>query len=294
MEVKFEQTPQLIDRDAYQGLVDEQIAQYSFDKRYKGFYDGRDLSIFDPEEVLKAPSPVNKLSEVLTEKNLGLQNLINGLNTDIQILESARSKDSAIKTFDFEGQKYNRNEAPALLLKLKAELKEAIDSLAKADQQMFLLYYNRSVLTGNEKNALEKYKEMFSMARETNARMKQLHSMVKEANQLFRSQVTHGVAVAVSNNMKREGNQVKEGIREMLSDENYTSFYSTEERNMLQSFLDDSSKYFFNTGFDSEAIQLYMNALTLYAHVIGNYNFLLKKTVLNDQIAVIDDPVSVL
>jgi hypothetical protein len=73
----------------------------------------------------------------------------------------------------------------------------------------------------------------------------------------------------------------------MLDDERYAPFYSQKEKELLQSFINDDRKYFFNTGFDSEAIQLYVDALILNARIIADRSFELKKTVLQDQMTAI-------
>jgi hypothetical protein len=112
--------------------------------------------------------------------------------------------------------------------------------------------------------------------------------MITEASQLFRDHVSEGMAIAVTNNMTREGTQIKDIIRKRLNDEKYSPFFTQEEKNILQSFIDDNRKYFFNTGFDSPAIQLYVNALMLYARIITDRRFQLKKTILQNQIRAIE------
>ena len=56
---------------------------------------------------------------------------------------------------------------------------------------------------------------------------------------------------------------------------------------MLQMFVDDNRKYFFNVGIDSDAVNLYVEALAIYKGIITERNFAQKKKTLETQLAFI-------
>jgi Zn-dependent protease with chaperone function len=283
-----EENHQWVDGEIFRAMINERTKKYSLDKRYKGFYDNRNIVLFEADTVaVQHTTEAQNLSDLLTEKILSLPRAIDTLNIDIQILDSLQSKSSKINTFDFEGRKYDREEAVALSVALKHELKQATAGLEQADREVFLLFYKKASSSGKESMAVGLYNEMFALFKKTAAETDLLNSLMREASQLFQRNVTQGMALAVTNNMKRKGEEAKNMIREMLLDENYLNYYSETDKKTLQMFVDDNRKYFFNIGFDSEAINLYVQSLAIYKNIITERNFAQRKKTLETQIAFI-------
>ncbi len=286
-EVKFNGKPELIDNSTFRYMLQDDLNKYRFNPEYCGFYDNRKTTIFDVDDAIQQPHGVKELPEILTEKTLSLPFLIQGLDIDIQTLKMLQAKFSPVKTFDFEGRKHDRSEASALILKLIHERDDAAHSLARADKDLFLLFYHKSAQKGNGKTAVTMYNELFSWVKKTEDDLNLVNSMLQEASQLFKDSVTQGMAMAVTNNMKRKGEEIKNAIKQMLEDENYTAYYSDDDKKTLLMFIDDNRKYFFNVGLDYEAVMLFMKALETFGRIISDRSFNLKKYTLDIQLKVI-------
>lgn len=274
--VSFQEGPHLMDAEAFERMFHERIDKYKYNKAYQGFYDDRALSTFDVDRVISEEPVPTELSEVITDSIRDLPNKIRSVETDIQMLENVLVSEGKIKTFDFEGTKHKASEAKRLIPQLKKELAALSENWIRADKAMFRLYYQKAKLAGRGDEAIAAYKKMLSVSGKAEGELKLLNSMIKEASQLF-GQVTIGVATAVSNNMTREGSIVKDSIRQMLADAEYVSFYTLEDKTLLESFLKDRREYFFNTGLDGEAINLHMQAFHVYGRIISEHNFRVKK-----------------
>lgn len=283
----FSQPPALMDGDAFRSLYSAEIEKYGYHKAYKGFYDGRDITVFDPDLVALDKTPACEMTDVLTEKVLSLPFQIEALNADIRSLESIQLESSEIRTFDFEGRKCMRQESPALIVKLKEQLNNANALLEEADKELFRLSLKKSALLGNQNDVAERYRKMFASLKSADAQIKHVESMLAEAAQLYQANCSHDKWTAITNNMTREGAQIKVVITKMLDDEAFSPFYSEEAANKLRMFLVDNRKYFFNVGCDSEAINLYMEAINIYRTIILKRAFLQKKSVLDMQIKLI-------
>jgi len=281
--VAFKQDAQLIDKETFASILQEHSEKFGLSEVYKGFYDGRDITVFDPRAVMQQGTVVaEKLSDILTEDVLGLQLRIEGLTMDIEFLERIQDKSSTVKSFDFEGTKYNRTDAKAIAGRLKAELKQASATLQKADKDIFLLYQKKCAMKGQD--GCSTYSEFFLNQEKAAEESKLLSSMIREASQLFTSQnLSQGMWLAITNNMHREGDIIKERMRSFLSDENHAEYYSKEEKEILERFISDKRKYFFNVGFDSEAINLHMQTLHVYSQIIETKSFKYKKRILDGQ-----------
>jgi Zn-dependent protease with chaperone function len=285
--VKFNGSPMVLDDNGFQVLFEEMVGRYCHHKDYKGFYDRRSITVFDPEKVISRRTSTNKLEDILTEKTVGLQSCIDGLIADIRLLQFVGGKSSNVKTFDFDGIKRSTDEAKDLIKLLTVELKEAESALRNADEEIFLLYYQRSAERGNAEVAAHGYMNMFNVTKTADQEVKHATSMISEASQLLQRRVSEGMALAVSNNMNRKGGEAKRRISDLLSDKQISLFCNDDQRSLLEAFVNDNRKYFFNVGLDREAISLFVMALRTYAEVLLDYSFAQKEHVLNDQLMAI-------
>ncbi|HEY0770348.1 MAG TPA: M48 family metallopeptidase, partial [Sphingobacteriaceae bacterium] len=284
--VKFERSPDVSTSEDFRAMLVADRDAYAFPPAYKGFYDNRTITPFDPAQVASATSKYETLSDALSEENLGLRRHVAVLTADIDIIErftheERRSKEA---TFDLDGKKYSVREGTEVLKNLKAELNQTEARLTEVERDLFRLYYNSCARKGNEANALANYSKMFAVHAETDTTVKQLNSMFADVNKLYQPNVTESVARFVTNNMEKDGGAIKQQIKSMLGDAAYDSFYTAAERKTLQDFVDDHRKYFNSAGLNSEAIQLYSAALQVYGNVMINRGFSVTRNVLTDQL----------
>lgn len=285
--VDFKTEPEIVDNQSFSTTLCGELEKYSFNKEYQGFYDNRNITVFDVETVALEHTDAQNLNDVINEAILRLPFQLEGLNMDIQMLEQLQVKSCQIKSFDFEGKKYDRRDAAEILDSLRKELTLITNDLERADKNIFLLFLKKASLAGDERLALQTYKELFSLFKMSEDQMNNLNSMINEASQLFQRNVTEGMALAVTNNMKRKGDEVKREIQLMLDDSNYDIYYTENEKKTLQLFIDDNRKYFFNNGFDNEAINLFIEAIDTFGRIILNRVFNQKKLALDIQVKVL-------
>jgi hypothetical protein len=70
-----------------------------------------------------------------------LPNAIHALNTDIALLKAIENKQIDTRSFDFDGNKYQRDEAPAVCAGLEEELAQKAADLQDMDKQLFHYFY---------------------------------------------------------------------------------------------------------------------------------------------------------
>lgn len=276
--VEFQPNVQIIDANAFASILRERTEKFGLNKAFKGFYDGRDITVFNPDTALRQDTvPAGNLSAILTDEVLGLPSRIEGLTIDIEVLEQIQDKSSPVKSFDLDGTKYSRSAAKELVGKLKEELKHASSALEKADRDIFLLYHKRRPLNGDSS-----FGEYFLHQQKTAEEVKLLASMIRETATLFnRQDLSQDAWIAITNNMHRGGDIIKGKMKSFLSDQGNIEYYSGEEKEILERFIADNRKYFFNVGCDSEAINLHLQALHIYLQMIEAKSFQQKKRILD-------------
>jgi Zn-dependent protease with chaperone function len=118
--VRYEGDCQSIDLVAFKEKYYSGLKGYSFNKKYKGYYDNRRIVPLDIDS-LKPDSKHQGFDELFSDENCMLPKDSTSLNADLQTLLALQSKQYDVKTFDFDGKNYSLKDIPALMNPLNAE-----------------------------------------------------------------------------------------------------------------------------------------------------------------------------
>jgi len=281
---------QLLDSQAFMQTYESRTEKYNFHTAYKGFYDGRELTAFEPQKVVEIDATATSLSEIITKRTLMLHRLIQAIEGDIKLLAYVAPRKNNIETFDFEGVKYERREASKFIEQLKQEQGTAIADLQQADIALFRLYYKKCADAGIGQQAIDRYQAMMTATETSGKALKEVGEMLKEAASLFNpAGVTEGAVQLRTSKMSRYGAPYKLEIKKLLEDETGSTDYTSAEREVLQAFCDDTRPYFANQRLEVDAVNLYIGALQLYARIISDSALRVKKEVLEHQAKMLQD-----
>lgn len=286
-QVKFKETPEVIDSNAFQKIIRENLDRYTLPEPYRGYYDKRDVSKFDPEEAIALSLNASSINEIITPEVLTLDTVITGLDADLGLLREIKRSSSGIKTFDFDGKRYSDNEAPSLIKQLEGERDDAVRQLELTDKKLFHLYYTHSVSSGDGTNAVASYKTMSSECSELNERIQSLASRLGECSQLYSPTITFDGARAVINNMLRVRREMREELIALLANEEYQEYITESDQKVLNEFIKDERDFLAKNSLHDEPVQLYGNALNIYQKILGDHGFRLKKCFLEKQLVTI-------
>ncbi|HVG15912.1 MAG TPA: M48 family metallopeptidase [Chitinophagaceae bacterium] len=131
----------VLTEEEFENLVIVQDKKFSFPEVFKEYYDSRFITAFDVEAAVKQPFLITTLDQVLTEEGYLLPKKIEILAQDVAILNSIIKKEIQTRSFDFDGQKYDRKEASAILAQLEAEHEQKQNELKELDQRLFRFFY---------------------------------------------------------------------------------------------------------------------------------------------------------
>lgn len=106
---------------------------------FGGYYDGRSVAMFDVYEALADPSPIQAVEDFFTGKNEPAQRL-NGASSDLELLEAIASGEAELRSFDFDGKKYRRKQAPDVKAVIEADMKAWEAELLRRDREVFRAY----------------------------------------------------------------------------------------------------------------------------------------------------------
>lgn len=281
-EFKFPTEPELIEPSRFKALFMEENEQFTLDPVYKGFYDNRTIKSFELD-TSRDPISENSLDEVLTAETQLLPVRIQSIQAEIETLKLVCLKSSGIENFEFKSEKYSKDEASALLQTIYRESDEAKAALAQADRRIFLLYHKLAGRQGNANEAGEAYAKLFGVSQSTDVKLSEIEYILKEVSQLFQGNVSLDTALVISRNMTGKEGPVKAGMRELLADESYKPYLTGEERTAIELFISKNWIYYIEPRLESEAIDVFVNAMNTYGIVLSKHLFDLKKKTLSRQ-----------
>jgi len=278
----FKTEPTNVEPSLFKTLFVEENKKYSFDPFYKGYYDGRDINPFELGTTDAETLAVNSLDELLTTDILRLPQKIRGIEIEIQMLKEISLQDSGIRTFEFNNNKFTKEQAHDVLKRVHEELDEAKAALLRADRSIFLLFHKKSV-----HEAVEHYQRLFIFTKATGEKISDIEDILREVGQLYQNNVTQDAALAISRNMTRKEGPIKVLMKEILNDPDYSHFTSPESKETLEKYLSKNWVYYSEPTLDSDAINLFVEAMNTYWSILSLRAFDLKKQTLTRQLEVV-------
>lgn len=130
-----------IDPLRFNRLFEERLQTVAFPPVFKNFYANRSIADFDPEAVLHQPYVLQPFENLLSDEALLLPEKLAFLRQDIAVLQALIRKEIVVRSFDFDGRKYRRTEAAAVLAQLEGECEILQAQLEALDQTVFRHFY---------------------------------------------------------------------------------------------------------------------------------------------------------
>jgi Zn-dependent protease with chaperone function len=164
----------------FEQLYTSQLQAYAYPAVFREYYNNRVINPFDPDALVQTPFVVQPFDDLLSEEAAGLPQNLRYLEQDISVLQAIIRKEIVTASFDVDGQKYSRSEAPALLAQLEGEREAGQQKLDSLDQALFRYCYARAPLAEAEglKQAYQAYFSLRAKADETLERMNRLMDLV--------------------------------------------------------------------------------------------------------------------
>lgn len=131
------------------------------------------------------------------------------------------------------------------------------------------------------------YMKLFAVSQSADEKMSELESLGREVEQLFQHPVSLDKALAISRNMTRKEVSIKYQMRELLEDPEHQPFFTSEHKEVLERFVSRDWIYYTEPSLDSEAINLFVQAMNVFGAMVSKRAFEVKKSTLSRQLEVI-------
>ncbi|MFN8349548.1 MAG: M48 family metallopeptidase [Spirosomataceae bacterium] len=155
-----------VEKNDFLQHIEDSEARAKLPEQYQGFYTRRWLNDFNPKELSEQPGIYPSFDEIFTTKNRQLIDKLFINREDYETLISIQNKSIKVKTFDFDGQKYETEDIDTVLSALKVEMNQQESLYQNLEEKAFLWHYGQAKKQGREAEVLERYQTYFKLGKE--------------------------------------------------------------------------------------------------------------------------------
>ncbi|MFN5168105.1 MAG: M48 family metalloprotease [Cyclobacteriaceae bacterium] len=279
--VKFSSPPQLVGFPEFRKQLQEELARYQYPDIYQGFYDSRAITAIDVDRPLVRDA--RSVADILADGVSRLPRKVEMLQTDIEALEAVKQEASGIQSFDLDGQRYPRSQAATFQEQLKTEREKAESDMAFADSRLLglaLHYANDRGEAEILKEAYREYRKREDLAQEVGAYYQDIMTILAP---VYQNEMSLEVATDVQNKLSLHESRAKDLMKGLLKDPEAFGLMQSNWK-LLEDYLATDIIYFnAKTGFNSEGLDTFQQALNVMAETYGNHNLAGKKQFLEVQ-----------
>lgn len=285
--VSYENETVVIDFGKFQEEYKNLVFSNSFEEIYNCYYDNKNLTPIDFSNSIPTKETHTLLSLFSDEKVDWVYTSI-ALQNDIEILKRISDNSLVIKTFDYDGVRYKRNNVYEIIEKLKLEF-ETVNEKIKINDSDIFNYFKKLEMVNNKTEELERfYNEFFEFDKTFDAKYNVYNELV---NRLQFVNVTTPVDQIRINLIciKELEEKLLLEINNMLSDEFYRAEITKEMKENFEQYISKTWEYFSGTAYYNENLNMLYAAMHNYAYLLSRSYFLLKKKILAYQSEIVKD-----
>lgn len=271
-----------VDADTFDKEIRTDYQENSFSKFYNNYYDYRN-PILNAEVAQRVSVPaLSKSAELFSDEQM--ENVYHwiSLNGDIETVRQIATVETDIKTFDYSGVKYKKNQAAELLPKLEAEQKKCEEKLQEYDMTIYVHFLNNEKSLGGEQLLKTMYEELTDYDKFVTGQVEFLQGMLKDT--AFTSEQTQMDDIRANfRKLKPDEELLKKLIQTILTDSVYAQHIRDELRTKFTDYIAKDQVYFIQNMYQNNALELLFHSIHGAAEVLNKRYFKQKKNILEYQ-----------
>ncbi|AEW01757.1 hypothetical protein A4D02_07060 [Niastella koreensis] len=242
--VELPQDIQSLDAMAFDGLILQDAETYSLPEVYNNFYEKRQITILDVEALSAQPETECDPANLFSAHHAGLHKRIRAAEADLEVVKAIDEKMIAVKSFDFDGEKYSRNQAAEVLSMLQKDLDALKQQLETADKQVYSFMYSRALQISVAKAMAIKngYIEHFDLRKQADKYFEHVQGMLQGLEPVYQGGLTLEEAQEIIKRLKNEEPLLKVYLKTWMESGAFDHSHTFKGR--VQQFINSSYTYF--------------------------------------------------
>lgn len=289
-----EQLQQQLTHKAFDGLVDldkrvflpaedfwmsyqEDYSQNSYPELFLGYYDHHNPTGIDPSTL--PPEGFQDFNTLFAQEVLEIAKEKSAMENDVVTLSQAKDGNIEIKTFDYDGRKYQKQDAESLIGELEGQIEQARLRLEANDKKIYGHYLARELASGGAPQFAKFYHE-YTDYQSSYAEKFDVFAQISNAVQFVNVTTPFEQIQSNFRSMMPLEESLKKEIVWLLDLEIMVKEINPEHRESLNRFATGKWTYFTGSAYQESQLNLLFESMNLYAQYLYRGHFLLKKRLL--------------
>lgn len=226
-------------------------SRFSLPEAYNGFFDNRQIALSAMEQPGLPVEEEPDFATLFSRDHAALPKKIGAIANDIEVLKAIAAKNIDTKSFDFDGIKYNREEATVIAEKLEQERQQLQNQLDSLDRQA-VQYFLRIARQNDPSLADElagQYRDYFEKRQWADEFLKQMNEMLQSLSAIYSGQSIPVEQIrSMIGGLKNDHEiRFKGWLKRWLAAGAFD--HDPEEKNRTEKFVQSNYEYFSGTSF---------------------------------------------
>ncbi|PWJ42636.1 M48 family metallopeptidase [Sediminitomix flava] len=285
--VAYQGSVKVLDLNEFKTSFEKEFLESSFDKRYNGYYDDKNPTAFDLDDISKRQEVIEDL---FSQDNCNLVYHFIGLSNDLEGIRQISLGGIDIKSFDYDGIKYTKKDCESLIVILSQELEDLKTKIEQIDKNVYSYFRSLEAEDNSSSVLKEKYTRYFEFDKSLEAK-EDIYNRLSEAVQFINYTTPFEEIESNFRGIKPLEKILKANIEELLADESLKGILTEEVKTDLEKYISKNWIYFIGEQYRDDHLQILFTAMHQYMYVLSRAFFTLKQDLLTYQIGLEKDKV---
>lgn len=279
--VSYEGEAKFISFDKFQNDYQQEVLSNSFAKIYNRYYDNKNPNHIDLDNVQPIKDQTD-FNELFSDDKIDLVYTAIALQNDIEILKNIANVSLTVKTFDYDGVRYQQKDADTIIEKLNTELDALNTEILKADTNIYAYFKKAEDEQSRPKKLESLYREFFEFDKSFESRY-DIYNKLVEGLQFVSITTPFEQISANLSEIESIEEKLKAEIMYIMSHPVYGTEITSEIKQNLEQYTSKKWEYFSGEHYNDDNLNILYTALHNYANLLLRGYFLLKKRILTYQ-----------
>ncbi|MCU0401348.1 MAG: M48 family metalloprotease [Algoriphagus sp.] len=269
--VSFPDGEVTLDTGEFDRLYQKDYLKDTLPSVFRGYYDYHLPEPFDLDQETELGQEKG-IEEFFSLHQVSNTYEVVSIRMDIQTLDSLTDPNSSIRTFDYSGKKYQKEDAFEIKVALQSELERLQALIAENDRNIFEYFLHQEKIKGLPALLKEYYQDFFSTKGEKETLQKQLNNL---QNQLEFTNQNTPFKIILENfrRLAPEEEELKNQIRKILDDQRLESLITEEMRGNFIRYVGEKLVYFQGERYQDEQLGVLLRTLEDMRNLSGQLHW---------------------
>lgn len=257
-----------------------QYKSNTFSKIFNSYYDSKNPSIFDFDEIqIDSRSSNIKFEELYSNDKVDFIYTLLALENDILLIKHISDKNIKIKSFDYDGIRYSAKEIDVLLPKLEDELEELNRKILENDINIYKYFLLLATNIGKQKELKDNYQKFASIESEQKSKLEIYNRIVNATSFIYQTTPFE----IIEQNMlilKDLEEEFKNEVKHILDSEIFQPEFTSEIKEQLLNYFGKKMLYFNVDEYYKDELNVLFNSIENFRLIVTNSHFKIKKELL--------------